>query len=265
MTDQDCIPGSADALPARRNFLGCGGCVWWVAGVFLFLVIIALLLPAISPCREAARRVRCCNNLKQIYAAMSGYIAKYGCYPPAYAVDKQGRPMHSWRVLLLEFLDPDLYAQYDFNEPWNSSKNMMVAKKMENHGPYYCPSDFDRGQCDTSYVMLVGANAISDGPNARKSKEITDDPHTTIIVVEMSHSGIYWTEPRDLNVSEMSFKTEGQSRPCMRSAHQPPGVVNVLFADGSVSAIFPDDFPAGLLEALTTINGGEDMSKFSPY
>jgi len=149
---------------------------------------------------------------------------------------------------LLEFLDPDLHVRYDFGQSWNSSDNMTLAGMMKKDGPYYCPSDFDRGQCDTSYVMLVGANAISDGPTARKSKEITDDPHTTIIVVEMSHSGIYWTEPRDLNVPEMSFKTEDPSRPCMRSAHQSPGVVNVLFADGSVSAIFPDKLPLRMIE-----------------
>jgi prepilin-type processing-associated H-X9-DG protein len=262
MSGENCEQSPAGSLPARRNLLGCGGCVWTAAGVLFLLVVIALLLPLYSSAPGAARWVQCSNNLKRIYMAMSSYVAKYGCYPPAYSVDKQGRPMHSWRVLLIEFLDPDLYAQYDFSEPWNSSKNMTVARKMEDRGPYYCPGDFDRGQCDTSYVMLVGANAISDGRTARKRKEITDDPHTTIIVVEMSHSGICWTEPRDLNVSEMSFKTEDPSRPCMRSAHQSPGVVNVLFADGSVSAVFPDSLPSGLLKALTTVNGGEDVTKF---
>ena len=49
--------------------------------------------------------------------------------------------MHSWRVLILEFLDHDLYAQYDFNRPWNTPGNLAVAKMMKKDGPYRCPSE----------------------------------------------------------------------------------------------------------------------------
>ena len=82
-----------------------------------------------------------CNNLHKIALAVLNYEVKYGRFPPAYTVDKKGRRMHSWRVLILEFLDSDLYAQYDFSRPWNSPGNLAFAKKMRKDGPYLCPSE----------------------------------------------------------------------------------------------------------------------------
>src|SRR5260370_743998 len=67
-------------------------------------VVIALLLPQTSS-REPARRSQCKNNLKQIGLALHNYHDVYGSFPPAYFVDASGKPMHSWRVLILPFLD----------------------------------------------------------------------------------------------------------------------------------------------------------------
>ena len=258
MSDENHVEAISVAAPARRTFLGCGGCVWGVVGV---LLLVGLLLPAISPCREAARRTQCRNNLKQIGLAMNNYHAKYGCFPPAYVADPKGRRMHSWRVLLLEFLDPDLYKRYHINEPWDSRDNFALVGEMKNKGPYYCPSDSEGGRCDTDYVMFVGPNAISNGPKGRKKDAITDDLDNTIIVAEMSHSGIYWTEPRDLNVSEMSFQIGDRSRPAVRSEH-PTNIANVLLANGSVRSVFSEHLSPTLLKALITINGGKDVREF---
>src|SRR5690349_18575838 len=56
----------------------------------------------------------CRENLRLIGRAMHLYLDKYGYFPPAFVSDAQGRRVHSWRVLLLEFLDPALYGAYDF-------------------------------------------------------------------------------------------------------------------------------------------------------
>jgi prepilin-type processing-associated H-X9-DG protein len=241
--------------PARRTFLGCGGCIWAIAA--LVLIALTIQLPPIHACREAARRMQCCNNLKNIAMAMYNYSTKYGCYPPAYTVDKQGRRMHSWRALLLEFLDRDLYAKYDFSRPWNSPENKAVADM--RCGPYYCSTEHPQNSI-TSYVMLVGPQAFSDGPTGRKPEEISDGPANTIIVVEMSPSGILWTEPRDLNTAEMSFKINDPNQVGVRSCHT--NSAHVLFADGSVQYVISNSDIEKFLKALTTINGKEDMSGF---
>ena len=168
---------------------------WW--GVFA-LPLTWILLTVGNPgpwAREAARRMKCHNNLQNIAVAMNGYCDKYGCYPPAYTVDKQGRRMHSWRVLLLEFLDRGLYARYDFTRPWNTPGNLAVAEMIKQNGPYHCPTEGPQDSLNTSYVMLVGPQAFSDGPTGRKPQDITDGPASTIAIVEMSPSGIGWTAP----------------------------------------------------------------------
>ena len=223
--------------------------------------MIGLLLPLVSTARDAARRVKCQNNLTNIGVAMNAYSAKYGCYPPAYTVDKQGRRMHSWRALLLEFLDRDLCAEYDFTRPWNCPDNLAVADMMKQDGPYQCPGERAHNSLNTSYVMLVGPQAFSGGATGRRPEEITDGPANTIAVVEMSPSGIGWTAPYDLNVSEMSFKINDPDQLGVRSCHAVGAYV--LFADGKAQFLIGNAVDEKLLKALTTINGEEDLSGFS--
>jgi hypothetical protein len=239
---------------------------WWLA-LALPLAWVLLTVGIPGPwAREAAKRLQCNNNLKSIGLAIHNYAQKYGRLPPAYTVDKQGRRMHSWRVLLLEFSDPDLYAQYDLSRPWNSAVNLAFAKKMKKDGPYRCPTETPEDPLWTSYVMLGGPTAFSDGPNGRKFEELTDGVSNTVAVVEMSPSGILWTAPYDLNVAEMSFKVNDPDHACPRSCHSHGA--NILLSDGSVVYFGTGSNPLNAdkhLKALTTINGGEGMTKFDNY
>ena len=109
-----------------------------VAGGAALLALIAIMLPSVGS-RPAPKRGRCANNLKAIGVAMHDYHDVYGCCPPAYTTDKNGRPMHSWRVLLLPFLGrEDLYEKYDLNEPWDSPKNIDVFRHMPD--VFSCPA-----------------------------------------------------------------------------------------------------------------------------
>jgi len=111
--------GPAVAAIAVAVILGvfvCGG------------ILVALLLPAVQSAREAARRAQCSNNLKQIALAFHNYHDTYRTFPPAYIPDEDGNPKHSWRVLILPFLEQRaLYEQYNFDEPWDSPNNRIVG------------------------------------------------------------------------------------------------------------------------------------------
>ena len=107
---------------------GCGtfiiaGCV--VFGILGLLVL--FLLPAFRRSPEPAYRYFCKKNLDDISAAMDNYHDKHGHFPPAFTTDNNGNRLHSWRTLLLPFLDQAaLYETIDLNKPWDHPDNAQA-------------------------------------------------------------------------------------------------------------------------------------------
>lgn len=78
----------------------------------------ALTMPAIRQSREPTRRSHCKNNLKQIGLALHNYLDAYGSFPPPFTLDANGNRLHSWRTLILPFIDQaPLYNQIDLTKP----------------------------------------------------------------------------------------------------------------------------------------------------
>jgi len=233
-----------------------------IAAVGVFVVcsgiLAALLLPAVQAAREAARRTQCLNNMKQIGLAMLNYESDNGCFPPAYIPDEDGNPMHSWRVLLLPYMEhKPLYDMYNFDEPWDSPQNQALADLMPE--VFRCASEASDNPSDTSYVMVVGPGCISDGPKANSIRDFHDGTSNTLILVESAGSGINWLEPRDWDTEVSNFFVHDGDGQGPESDH--PGVVNVVFADGSVQSLDAGTDPEQL-KAMTTIAGGEAVDRF---
>ena len=221
-------------------------------------IITALLLPAVQAAREAARRMTCMNNMTQISLAIHNYAQAYRCFPPAFIPDKDGKPMHSWRVLILPFMSKsELHSQYRFDEPCNSPHNSQLAKQMPS--TYRCPSDGSPA-FETSYTMIVGPHAFSDGPTARKFDEIIDGTGNTIMVAECAGAGINWMEPRDLNTEKMTFRINEQvpGQPTCDISSRHPDLANSAFCDGSKRCLSVDMAPE-TLKAMLTVDGGEPI------
>jgi prepilin-type N-terminal cleavage/methylation domain-containing protein/prepilin-type processing-associated H-X9-DG protein len=113
-------------------------------------ILIALLLPAVQAAREAARRMSCSNNLKQIGLAVHNYHATHGCFPPGNIIKEAGvcpgaRPFESddatcWLISILPFLEQKaLYDAYDFNAYNEGAPNQQVRETFV--ATYVCPSD----------------------------------------------------------------------------------------------------------------------------
>lgn len=237
------------------------GIVWILFLFLLFLGVVALLSPGIVVSHESANRAQCQNNLKQIALALHNYREHYGVFAPAYLADEEGKPMHSWRVLILPFLEQQpLYDQYDFSQPWDSPKNKSLASP--GRPLYYaCPSDPGADAGMTSYLAVVGPAAAWAGSTSRKLDDLSRSGGT-ILLVELANSGIHWMEPRDLSVEEVLSRIRQPGKDGLPGAHVwDPGYFYrdvrgsyVAMADGSVEFV-PVDTPAAIWEGLLRING----------
>ena len=170
----------------------------------LGMCLIGLLMPVTTAHRgEAVWRSTCKNNLKNIMLALHNYHDEYGSFPPAFVTDKNGKPMHSWRVLLLPFIDESpLYKQYDFDKPWDSPENLKLLDHKLNL--YACPShdSYDEKPNTTSYVAVVGPNTAWPGSTGTRLSDFKDGAANSIMLVESNSEKIPWTAPRDLTLKE---------------------------------------------------------------
>lgn len=220
-------------------------------------ILVALALPAVQSAREAARRTMCSNNLKQISIALLNYQDANGSLPPAYIADKDGKPMHSWRVLLLPYLEQKpLYDQYNFNEPWDSPNNLRVAEMMPQ--VFQCPTDPTMGRT-TDYMVIVGKETPFEGAKACRMTDISDGTSNTIMVVEVKNSGVTWTQPKDIDFAASSFVLNKGPDGDIGS-HHASGTVAAM-CDGSVRTIPKNTQPADV-KAMATKAGGELLPPF---
>jgi prepilin-type processing-associated H-X9-DG protein len=257
------IPAILLGVSARREIARRGGRLRGRAaanvgiglGVVGCLFTVALLLPATRSAREAARRAQCVNNLKQIGLGLHNYEAVYGCLPPAAICDRDGRPLLSWRVAILPFLEANaLWSKFRLDEPWNSPHNQAVAQSVGTPLVYRCPSDAGLPRDMTGYVAVVGRETAfrSDRAPVRFS-DITDGLSSTIAVGETTRH-VLWTKPDDLPY-DMNVPQAGLGS---RHGYHNNGF-NVLMVDGSVRFLKSTVAPI-VLRGLLTPAGGEVIS-----
>ena len=228
----------------------------YVVVAFIIAMLAGLLIPAVPGVRPPGRRVTCLNNIKQISLALLNYHACYGSFPPAYVADADGKPMHSWRVFLLPFIDRnDLFEQYRFDEPWDGPNNRKLHNVTLNI--FRCPSETSTNTNMTNYVAVVGPGTAWPGTKSTKLADFSDGTGNTLLIVEVADSGIHWMEPRDLHVLQMNPNINGKPGQGISSNHS--GGAIVAFADGS-AYFLSDDLPPETIKALLTIDGGEEVS-----
>lgn len=217
-------------------------------------ILIALLLPAVQAARSVARQTDSMNNMKQIGVAMHNYHEVHGCFPPAITYDEQGRPMHSWRVLLLPYLDGTeaLYDQYDFDQPWDSVENQPLLGQIPST---YQATPPNADPTTTGYVVIVGRETMFPPDGVTRVRDVTDGLSNTILTVEQTNSGIPWTEPRDLDFDSMDLVIGDSSANGPRGSIS--GKAHLGMADGSVLRLSDHDVTAESLKSMITPAGGE--------
>lgn len=230
--------------------------LWQSSFVAVALAMIAVVfVPVCVIPRGVARRSTCSNNLKNILLALHNYHDTHGTFPPAYLADAKGRPMHSWRVLILPFMEQEkLYKKYRFDEPWDGPNNRQLHSEVVRL--FRCPSTPGAIDGETSYLAVVGPQTVWPGDESRSMQDVKDNPDATLLIVEVRNSGIHWMEPRDLHVSQMATTINPKRGQGISSHHEQ--CAHVITVDG-MPARLPDELPPQDLEALLTIDGGEQV------
>ncbi|MFI5460254.1 MAG: DUF1559 domain-containing protein [Isosphaerales bacterium] len=223
-------------------------------------VAIAIMVPAVRSAQIAARRAQSVNNLKQIGLALHNFHSANNHFP-ADIRGKDGKPLLSWRVQLLPFLEQgQLFNEIHLDEPWDSGHNKALLERM--------PAAFvvagtpgEPGM--TFYRGFSGKGTIFDPkvPKGIGLQNITDGTSNTIAVVE-AKDAVPWTKPDSDLPFDDDPKLERTRALRKELGGHLGGGFNALFCDGSVRFIRETVNPQ-VLRALLTRNGGEVISSDS--
>jgi len=239
--------------------------IYTVVGVFVLLAL-KVLLPSLSH-PEAYRLSECRNNFNQILIALHNYHDVFGTFPPAYIPDESGHPKHSWRVLILPYLDArDTYDRYRFEEPWSSPHNLSIQDEIPS--AYQCPSfvrEYQRHAISAEHFKrLTNCVAISDPSGIfhtwtpTRMSDVTDGTTATVLVAEVRNHAVHWLEPSDVSFNDVVSDLLVSSG--VPQANHEGGLLFGM-ADGTVEFISADT-DAEIIRGLVTKAGGEPHPGF---
>ena len=212
--------------------------------------ILDLIGESAKKAQEAAKRMQSMNNLKQIGLAFHNTHSAMGAFPSAAITSKDGKPLLSWRVMILPYIEEErLYKQFKLDEPWDSEHNKKLINRMPN--TYKNPAlKLENGK--TTYVVPTGKETTFANPaKGVKLNEITDGTSNTLITMEVPASmAVTWTKPEDWDGG-----TAGAIEKLLAAVKDG---FNVGFGDGSVRYMNKKIDPK-VLKAILTPDGGETV------
>lgn len=214
-------------------------------------ILTGMILPAVQQVREAARRTTSANNLRQLALACFNYESAHRSFPNQAIFSEDGKPLLSWRVKILPYLDEQaLYEKFHLDEPWDSEHNIKLLDEMPE--VYLNPNSIHRNK--TGYLALKGEGTFMDGTNnPNRIASIVDGTSNTIMFVEADDDvAVEWTKPADL-----PFNPENPMRGL--GGLRPTGF-NAAFCDGSVQFI-EQTIDWEMLRRMAIRNDGEIIDR----
>lgn len=213
-------------------------------------MLVALLLPAVQAAREAARRNAALNDAKQIMLALFDYESANGHFPSYASFDESGKPLLSWRVHILPYMEQQaLYERFHLDEPWNSPHNKALIPLMPEE--FNDPSSrFSPKDGKSSYLGVLGEDYFFAGDKKERTfARISDGTTRTVSFVQVddAHAAV-WTKPQDWSPDDDDPLTG------LGGLHA--GGFLAGFCDGH-ARILPNDVDRDLFRALLTTSGRE--------
>ena len=206
--------------------------------ILLGVVIATVVMPAAKNAQANVLKSDCHSNMQRIAMALQAYHQDHGRFPPAVVYDDKGVALHSWRVLILPYLDQEsqmVYRAYDMTSAWNSPTNLRWA----NAAPsvFTCPCDSRAKGGETSYLAVVGVGTVFEKDKVVKRKDIEDADGlaSTLLVVESHGCAIGWSEPKDMDVSMLANGINSNVNGAVRGGHG--SEAHIIDANGEVQSL----------------------------
>lgn len=190
-------------------------------------------------------------NMKSLAVALNAYSDRYGTYPPPVVLDGGGKPLYSWRVLILPFMGyDDLYKQFDLKQPWDGVSNSNLHRAMP--AEFASPNSADAmSSNETNYVLITGPGTLFP-PSGPLSPKNIDKP--TLLLVE-TRNNTQWCAPGDIDLGR-SFRVGNKPMVDVGGLHK--SSFSAMTVDEEAMRI-PSNVPQAVLDALVTPNGGENV------
>ncbi len=248
-------------------------------------VLVALLLPAVQAAREAARRMNCISNLKQVGIAIHGYHDVFGTFPAGGWIFDPTQPattrMNSgWSASVLPWVEQKpLYDSLNLSLPYNQAQNSTASATVLS--VYLCPSEPRQSfwnqapgdafqSADADYGGLYGPRGIGPKPYTNNPPrgpflfnqnvamaQVLDGSSGTIFVGEAPEAiNALWASGHNIFDQSAAINARPKYEYGEELTSQHPGGVNALFGDGSVHFL-KNSLNLNVLAALCTRAGGE--------
>jgi hypothetical protein len=281
------ISGLAEINRSRNRVKGRGlaitGIILGSIGIFLVIpYLIGSVVYSTSKVRLAANRMQSANNLKQLALGTIDDADNHsGRMVPSVVYDKSGKPLYSWRVLILPYVEQQLlFNQFKLDEPWDSPTNLPLVKQMPK--VFALPSkDADAAAGLTYYQVVDGPGAAFDSSYVNPAQLIpyqvgnarglvvtvyrgpqvisfpasfADSTSQTFLIVE-ARDPVPWTSPRDLSY--------GPDKPLPQFGDPKQDGFNAAMGDMSIKYI-PHKTREEILRAYITRAGNEVIPADAP-
>jgi hypothetical protein len=217
----------------------------WAVAFSVSIPVVPFASGACTAPRDAAHRMDRTNKIKDLASAMHSYAEKHdGRMPPAALRDKAGRPLLSWRVLILPQLGEEaLYEEFHLDEPWDSPHNLPLMDRMP--AVYRASWPDPTPPPHTRFQVFVGPGTpfeIAEGPHFLR--DFPDGSYETLLIAEATDP-VPWTKPADLDYSpDRPLPPLGPNPGPGWPLFSPGGTYAFACADGSATVRYHNGRPS---------------------
>ncbi len=186
------------------------------------------------------------KNLKILAIGMLNYQDAQGTLPPPAIRSRGGKPLLSWRVAILPYIEHQpLYGQFKLDEPWDSAANKKVLAEM----PKFFASGQPAGSGLTCYKVFAGGGAAFDPVKGRRLSDFTDGASNTLLIVQAGDP-VPWTKPEDFEYDP------AKPLPDLALPGK-PATIPVVMADGAARRVSLKGVSEKTWRAAVSASGGD--------